>query len=385
MVQLQNTPKIQVILISSVTPSPHSAGQIILQRHLVDEPEVDLQVLHTEPQKRSLRKLLRSVLGRLGRTKLHPFCQDALAIWRGGWIDGELSIPFDTGGAKVVMTVAHGDAYYAAMRFAQLHNLPLVTFFHDWWPDVPHLHKPFRLMLESSFRQLYKASTLALCVSSGMKKELGPHLNARVLYPISASSQEKKQSAAEIDHPPYRLLYSGNIKRFGPMLMDALAALKDHPNIRLEVRGQSESWPDSIRKEMGKRGLLLSYASREEFNSWIKTADAFLITHSFDEKQKRLMQTNFPSKLVEFAQLGKPLIIWGPAYASGPAWAGESGQALAVNDKDPDSLKQSLEQLFENMEKRQDLVDAAHNAASGCFDPLRIQSKFMEYLRDVAK
>ena len=39
---MHNQYKIRVILISSLTPDIRSAGSIILRRHLVDNPEIDL-------------------------------------------------------------------------------------------------------------------------------------------------------------------------------------------------------------------------------------------------------------------------------------------------------------------------------------------------------
>ncbi len=39
------------------------------------------------------------------------------------------------------------------------------------------------------------------------------------------------------------------------------------------------------------------------------SADAFLITIVFAPSIRRRMETSLPSKLIEFAQFGKPLII----------------------------------------------------------------------------
>ena len=95
--------------------------------------------------------------------KLRPFCSRCHGMWRGGWIDAELPAPEAVEIPTVVMTVAHQEACYAAMRYAKRYQLPLVTIFHDWWPDIPPVHDPFRSMIERSFRELYQESSLA-CV-----------------------------------------------------------------------------------------------------------------------------------------------------------------------------------------------------------------------------
>ena len=372
-----------MILISSLTPDIPSAGSIILQRHLVDNPEIDLQVIKTEPKKWTLRGILRRILGRVGRTKLSSFSQDAMVLWHGGWIDGELPAPEAVEIPSVVMTVAHHEACYAAMRYAKRYQLPLVTIFHDWWPDIPSVHEPFKSMLERSFRELYKASSLALCVSPRMKEVLGPHGNAKVLLPIPGVDRADKNCLDTGAPAPFRLLYAGNLREYGSMLMEALEVFKDHPDIRLEVRGNSASWPESIKKEMGERGLLLPYASRAELNAWLGTADAFLVTQTFEEKDLRLMQTNFPSKLTEFAKFEKPLVLWGPEYASGPKWVRETGLGLVVDKESPEFLKQALEQLCKNKEEQERLSRAAADAAAGCFSPERIQAEFIKHLKEL--
>jgi len=143
-------------------------------------------------------------------------------------------------------------------------------------------------------------------------------------------------------------------------------------------------WPEVIRKEMTERGLLLPYAQREEFDAWLESADAFLVAQSFDEKHNRLMQTNFPSKLVEFAQFGKPLVVWGPSKASAPVWATESGQALVVDQENPECLKKALEILCADSSEQERLAAAAKELAAGPFGPERIQSDFLRWLREVA-
>ena len=375
---------IRVILISHVRPYPDIAGQVVLYRHLVNEPEIDLQVLETEPTRPGFNKLARWILGRLARTWCRRYVRDVMAMWLGCWIDPELPEPEETDMPTVVMTVAQEDACYAAMRYAQRYDLPLVTFFHDWWPDAVDVHFPFRGRVEEAFRSLYQASALALCVSPGMRERLGEHGNAKVLWPIPAAAKTDQDSRVDANDTPFRILYAGSLGYYGEMLGDALEVLKDHPIIRLEVRGRKPPWSQSFEKEMTDRGLLLPYASRDEFEAWLQSADAFLIPQSFDENQRGLMQTNFPSKLPEVSRLGKPLILWGPSDASGPRWARETGQGMVVEDQNPQGLKHSVEQLCSNKDVQKRLADAAKAAAAGDFNPQHIQEDFIMWLREVA-
>jgi glycosyltransferase involved in cell wall biosynthesis len=375
---------IRIILISSVVPSTYSAGHLVLHRHLVNEPEIDLVVMDVEPKRRSVRKLARKMVACLARGSCGQYAQDIMSLWKGGWIDPELPAPPESDVVSVVMTVAQGDAYHAAARYAKRYDLSLVSIFHDWWPDIPRLHKPFRSIIQDSFVQLYQDSALALCVSVGMKKSLGPHPNSKVLYPMPAAIDDIKVESKEGNHKPFRLLYSGNLTEYGAMLRNALELLKNHKGIRLEVRGASATWPENTLKEMTERGLLLPYADRGDFKTWLESADAFLITQRFGENSRQLMKTNFPSKMVEFAQLGKPLVVWGPAEASAAVWAEESGQALVVDQEDPKCLREALEKLSNDKAEQDRLASGAKKAATGPFNPERIQSDFLRWLLEVA-
>jgi glycosyltransferase involved in cell wall biosynthesis len=375
---------IKVILISSVKPNPSSAGEMLLYRHLVDNDDIDLLVVNCEPRKAGVRQFLRKFHASLYRTIFRRFAADLMVLWKGRWIDTDLPALVDSKVLTVVMTVAHGDAFHAAMRYADKYKLPLVTFFHDWWPDIANAHKPFRPITEHSFRSLYAKSDLALCVSQGMMKKLGPHTNSRVLLPIPATVDHEKTKVVRPDDRPFRLLYAGNLREYGPMIIEALKLLKNHPDIRLEVRGNSISWPAPMREEMANLGLLLPFVPRDEIAEWLESADAYLITQSFSQIDQHLMKTNFPSKLPEFAQLGKPLIIWGPAEASGPKWARESGQALVVDQVDPKCLEAAIEELSTNKDEQNRLASAASEAASKDFNPEHIQSNFMQWIKEVA-
>ncbi len=46
-------------------------------------------------------------------------------------------------------------------------------------------------------------------------------------------------------------------------------------------------------------------------------ADALVLVLSFEPCHRRHLATHFPSKLVEYANRGRPILIWGPPWSSG--------------------------------------------------------------------
>src|SRR5262249_12422803 len=123
--------RLKVQLISSVLPKPTGFGEILLYRHLMDNSRIEVQVTqlpHPTPAARLLRRTplkdLVTVANILGNGRRWDVPTDRLA--------GCFS-------PDVLLTVAHGEGCLAAVRFSKRTNIPLVTFFHDWWPDQPEL------------------------------------------------------------------------------------------------------------------------------------------------------------------------------------------------------------------------------------------------------
>lgn len=376
--------EIRVILISSVRPEPTTGGEIVLYRHLVNQPGMTLEVFGQEPKTLTTTSAIRRIFGYLGQTRFHRLTQDFYALWGGRWLDSALPRQVVQDGRTIVLTVAHGDACMAALRFAKKHHLPLVTFFQDWWMDIPDVHRVFRTRLKDHFLQLFRASSVALCVSNGMRSALGVHSNAHVLYPIPAKARlmDKITSARE---EPYHLFYFGNLSEYGPMLGEALKAFVGHKSLRLEVRGTNPAWTPDFCEMMRAEGRWKDFAPRNELDKWLAEADAFLIAMVFDPKLRRRMETSFPSKLAESAQYGRPLVVWGPEYCSAIKWGQTDKRALCVTDPNPSALCRALENLAGSPVEQQRLAAAAQRAAHMDFNPEIIQGQFQEALHRALK
>jgi glycosyltransferase involved in cell wall biosynthesis len=377
--------KIRVIFISSVRPEPTSAGQIILHRHFCNRPEFDLEVYGFEPTKFSVRMLLRRVLGRLARLSgiFEMLVNCAWVLCKGRWIDEDLPTKVERDQKTIVGTVAHGDGFYAAQRFAKKHSLPLVVFFQDWWPDMAGVPKPFVRLLDKQFLALAKSCSLGICVCDGMKSALGGGGNLEVLPPIPAETDPPTSPVSNT--PPsgkFKILYFGNLDLYGGMILQALRIFKNHSTIQLQVRGSNPNWPENAKKEMRDAGLWLEFAPRLELDSWLQSADAFLVPMVFEEKYRRRMETSFPSKLIEFAQFGKPLIVWGPEYCSALRWARWAKMPSPVADPAPEALVNSIQKFSEAYPR---LIGNSFYTLGNEFNPLKIQMQFLGLLKSLLK
>lgn len=378
-------PRTKVLLISSILPAPTRGGQLCLYRHLVNQPHLDLEEYGTEPRKyRGLSSWVRRCMGHLAKTPLRRFVEDFWVLWEGRWLDHLLPKTIDSADRTLVMTMAHGDAFMAALRFAKKKRLPLITFFHDWWPHMADVHRPIRHILDAQFSALARGSAISLCVGSGMKAALPESSRSVVLYPIPekrvASFAARSDEDGAAKEGPFRMVYSGNLDVYGPMIGEAADICADHNRVEFLVRGSKPSWPTGLTERLRKEGRLLDPAPREEFGSWLQDADAHLVVMSFASQDRKRMETSFPSKLLEFAQYERPLVIWGPEYCSAVRWATERNSGLCITDADPKSLVAAVEKLSQSPYEISRLALAAKNAANGDFEPTAIQLKFRELL-----
>lgn len=368
---------IKVLVVSSVTPKPTGFGEITLYRHLTEEPKLAVEVVPFPVVPKAIR-LLR-------RTPLREFVQGFETFRQGHRWDAKARALADSVKPQLIFTEAAGDGYQAAIRLAQQTGIPLLSRFSDWWPDL--VPRWARRREETHFRALYRASMVALCVSGGMKAALGKHPDSRLLWPIPGKMDvltNAQQPSQVRDINTFRIFYSGNLREYAPMLRAGLVALKGHSFIRLEVRGMSPQWPVAFRNEMHRSGLYHEFAPRAELEHWLGSADAFLVTSAFEPSMRRLMETNFPSKLLEFARFSKPLVAWGPDYSTLIRWAQPRRRALCVTESDPAALRLALQKLAASKHEQQRLAAEASVAIRQEFDPGTIQEDFLRAVYDVA-
>jgi glycosyltransferase involved in cell wall biosynthesis len=279
----------------------------------------------------------------------------------------------------VVVTVAHGSWHVEARRVAQEFELPLVCFFQDWWPDFPDVPLAFCSRVEREFRKTCAASDIAICVSDGMRRELGEPENSLVLH--DAPSLLACGEVTRHFELPLRVAYFGNLSEYGPLIESALRAFNNSNRVRLEVFGPSPLWTSGAEDEFRSRGVYRGFISSNKLAQSLQNFQAALVVMSFVPSLRRRMTTSFPSKMIDAMQLGLPVVIWGPEYCSAVQWARRGQRALCVTDASPSALRQALEELAASPAEQERFAKSSSEAVAGDFNPERIQAQFVDALR----
>jgi len=381
----------KVALISSIVPKNARGGGLVLYHRFKDLSSIELLVVCDGPvpgfNHRVLKHRISSrIFKRIAKTRLRRWgldCEEFFLPCSPNWV-ARICESFKP---DVILTVAHGNLWRLALREARSSKVPLVTLFDDWWPDLSGTHEMLRPLLDKQFRALHQNSAVSLCVCEGMLAALGPHPRAEILYGIpnrhtpSVSHANRKPAVSG----ELKLIYTGNLVEYGEPVRAALEATKEHPRIRLEASGGNPAWPAPFRKEMQERGLWHDFVPQEKLGVWMATADAFLVAMRFEPQLRRFMETSFPSKIANYAQFHKPIVIWGPEYCSAIQWARRGDRALCITDNDPIALKAALEKLAGSPGLQASLTERARQAAQTEFNPERLQRQFLGSLQNVIR
>jgi glycosyltransferase involved in cell wall biosynthesis len=235
------------------------------------------------------------------------------------------------------------------------------------------------------FKRLYQQSQLVFCVSEDMRRALGTHPNAQVLFPIPTQSVSEKPLARLTREEAFRVIYAGSLSDiYGSMLQSLCTSFQRIPSIQLKLFGPQPDWPDLLVQQLKADGIYGGFISRESLVHELGKANALLVALSFNQPDQMRMQTSFPSKLIEYCQFGKPIIIWGPEYCSAVRWGRKHQSALVVISPLAQDLVKAIQELATQPKEQTRLGNKALEMAQGMFNPKRIQRQFIDSLHKVA-
>jgi hypothetical protein len=274
--------------------------------------------------------------------------------------------------ADAILTVAHGLAWLQAMAAARASGLPLITVVHDWYPDASGCPRWGLWIWERSFRQLMRRSALIFAVSDGMARQIGPHPNLQVLPPIPDPALQPCPPR-QPHGGPWRLYYSGLCGGlYNPLLQQLIQAVAADPRFALHLSGpghQDLQLPDAHGR-LRCSGFLEGEVWQQAFDE----ADALMLVLSFERRHRRHLATHFPSKLVEYANRGRPIVIWGPPWSTAVQWGQDHPNAYTHTSACATQLMVAADRWLQHQPLGTSLISA--------FSSEQISTKFSQTLKD---
>ncbi len=366
----------RIMVLSDVQPKDSSGGELLLFRHLVDSKDFDIAV--AEP---SLPTVFTTRMWRrLRRSRFFDLCKDVEVLCASTQPTVRLLRQVQAFEPDAILTVAHGPAFEQAGEVARHFGIPLVTIFHDWWPDMASPRLAVRRMMERRFHKIAAQSQLCICVSEGMLTELGSPEKAVVILPIPGRPLPLR--AISLEQSQFRLGYAGNLCEYGPMVRQLVDQCETTSSIKIELRGTAADWPETYAEKLIKQGVLLPHVRGNAFEQWQQSLNALLCVMSFEPRMSRRMRTSFPSKLIDGLQSGRPLIVWGPPECSAVKWAREHGCCLTITTPSAKNAASEILTFSRDLERQIRMRDAAATAAA-VVNTEMIQCGFRRAIRSV--
>ena len=288
----------------------------------------------------------------------------------------------------VVCVMQHAQYYDAARHFAQACGLPLVVLVHDVNDEFEPVYSWACAAARRRDGIFYRGATRRLCISPEMVKLCADNFGATgsVLYPNRSEDLAPRplEPTRTLRHPGRLTLgFAGNINYgYGAALCQALPAIR-RAGLRLVVYGRPPG-PEFA--------ALLAAGDCLEFRGYVPSAQAWAgIQQDCDVvwlpypnpagEMERLYRYHFPSKLPEYLALGMPVLVTGPAFATGVRWAREHPDAVACAfGADEAELVALFQRLATDADWRSRLAAAGGIAGQQDFNPVTIRETFYRTL-----
>lgn len=382
LLEIQSMNDLKILIISSVLPRNTTGGELLLYRHFLYFPGLSLAIATDDCQGLLPAEIIEiksnKLLIRLARTRFAKWFHDVFQCFNTFHDIQNIRRYIKDKKPDVILTVAHNELCWIAQHISQEFSIPLVTIFHDWWPDMAYIHTFARKFLTNRFKRLYQKSQMVFCVDEEIQQALGTHPNVQILYPIPNPSVEAKPQKPCMIKDSFTVIYAGTLSGiYGPMMQDLSCLVQEHPEFKLKLFGPPLDWPPLLIDQVKAAQIYSGFMTSDLIAPVLRNASALLVAMSFNPRDQMRMKTSFPSKIPEYCQFGKPIIIWGPDYSSAVHWGRKYQSALVVTSPLAQDLVKAIKELATKSEEQIRLGNKALEMAHGIFNPERIQQQFV--------
>lgn len=379
-------------MISGALPETRFAGSLLLYRLLLQYPPEKLVAVGPRPHPQSellscrYSYLQPAASARLNLTRLAELKRSLEALKLAGRIPmSRIDVALGDFEPDVVVSVMERRDYVdAAERLCRRRRLPLVLIVHDRLESFELVYPGFRGAQIATNAATYRFASARLCVSPEMAESLSRVYGApgTVLYPNRSEGLHPRsvsESANLKQAPQLTIGYAGSLSYgYGDRIRELMPQLAT-AGVRLRIYSHDQGASDvpGVDHAGGSPAAELWERVKQE-------CDAVWLPYGHHPHNQRLYRTHFPSKLTEYMALGMPVLITGPADATGVKWGvAHSASSLALPDATAADILAATERLRTDSALRTALA-AGSQSGSRDFDPAAIRAQFTQVLGDVA-
>ena len=365
-------------------------GAMAFYRHFVERDDFELfvattdeRVLDFNPSYQTLIFSHPPLLERVMNSRLSQWAHSFRHLVSGNFIPDEVISAAEEFKPDLIFTIAGSWDWTTLMsrKLAQRMNIPLVGSFNDWFDFSTIIHPLLRPALEKRFRKFYTDCDLAWCTCEGMKRELGEHPNAHVLYPIGSNKSsltESHQREQQPNSPPV-VTFAGNLSLWYGRMMEELvsSALQADASIEFRIYGGDHSWSPEFHDMVVERGIFRGHIPFEELQVELAKSDLLILPMGFEEECALVERTSFKTKFLDYLTCRKPIVVWGPEYCSAVQVAKEFESAETCTSPNAQKCLETIERTLDSPSKQGQLRENAEKMYASRFHPEKIHEKFV--------
>ena len=373
-------------------------GAIAFYRHFVERDDFELfvattdeRVLDFNPSYQTLIFSHPPLLERVMNSRLSQWAHSFRHLVSGNFIPDEVISAAEEFKPDLIFTIAGSWDWTTLMsrKLAQRMNIPLVGSFNDWFDFSTIIHPLLRPALEKTFRKFYADCDLAWCTCEGMKRELGEHPNAHVLYPIGSNKSsltESHQREQQPNNPPV-VTFAGNLSLWYGRMMEELvstALISDYP-IEFRIFGGNQSWGPDFHEMVVDRDIFRGYIPFEELKGELAKSDLLILPMGCEEECALVERTSFNTKFLDYLTCKKPIVVWGPDYCSAVQVAREFDSAEVCTSPCAQECFKSIKRVLNSPSKQKNLIDNAEVMFASRFHPNKIHQGLLQKIHELVE
>jgi glycosyltransferase involved in cell wall biosynthesis len=310
-------------------------------------------VRKVEPPKAPLRRLFRSRFAKPWMTAL-ALAEMGRTRARGGGAPRWMRDEVKAFSPEAIVTAGVAGAWMGADALARSLGVPLHVVMHDdhhysfFWIEA------LRERGEQLFGEVYRRAASRFCVSRPMEREYARRFGAEgeVLLPSRGPSSpfhtEPRHREASSSRG-LKIFHAGSISGRSFPQVDAIAGA-------LSTRGHRLILYTASKPSRGFQPRHLEFRefvpSEELVRILHDEADIILLYTDFSPESRKIVETLFPSKLVDYTAAGTPILAVAPEYACIADYLrGRPSAADVVTTNDPGEVVQRVEELAGDNER----------------------------------
>jgi glycosyltransferase involved in cell wall biosynthesis len=383
---------LRVLFVTSTPPIDSLGGALLFHRQFHSNPDYELFVVTDNPAFRSkdypsLQLRLPALLERIMRTRVGLFVHDAVHLLRGAWIPPRVWHAARQFDPDLVLTCGETSMADLAYRLARRLRLPLVGHFMDWPTYGMLAHAPVKAWASRQFVRRYRRCQLAFGICPEMLEALGPHPNPHVFYPFVQSAARQlplPRGGPFTAAQPYTLLFAGNLaESYGKSLLQLYDRIPHGSPVKLRIAGTYATWSPEREQQLRDDGVYLGFLKGLAYQEALADANALLVIMEFDESTRQVSSTSYKSKLVDYLNAGRPIVVWAPPYSTAARHARKHGFALVVDTPSANGVFDALLLLQRRPALCASLVEAGAQYRSRYLDARLVLSAALKAKLDI--